>query len=242
MRQAEVDGITEHQHRANHSSVLTVSDDVPMELSTADELDRMRSHWWWRPGWAVGRRMLTFHLTMEQAPAVREFAAQAREALTGIESQDRVPDRGLHLTMTGIGFEDEVTPQQLEDVSAEVFEHWSHMITQLPAPVLRFDSLFVAHESVMLLAEPDSWLEELARIQRSAVDRVMGAQEWGMFWPHLSVAYCNGPADPAPVIEALAPVAASAPERLEATPTLTLMRLGRDEHEYRWDVLRQVLP
>lgn len=210
-----------------------------MELSIAEDLDRMRDHWWWRPGWRVGRRMLTFHLTMEQAPAVREIGARAREVLAGFDAQDPVPDRGLHLTMTGVGFEDEVTPQQLEQVSGAVFDHWEQLAAQEPAPVLRFTTVFLAHESVMLLAEPSSWLEELARVQRAAVDEVFGAQERWAFWPHLTLAYANADADPAPIAQALAPLAASAPPALEAAPTLTLMRLGRDEHEYRWDVLRQ---
>lgn len=183
--------------------------------------------------------MHTFHLTMEDAPAVREFANRAREVLRGFASLDVVPDRGLHLTMTGIGFEDEVTQQQLDGVAGAVFDHWGRLTAQEPAPILRFDSVFVAHESVMLLAEPAPWLEELARIQRAAVDAVIGEQDWGTFWPHLSLSYANADADPAPIARALAPLADASPAVIEAAPTLTLMRLGRDEHEYRWDVLRQ---
>lgn len=199
----------------------------------------MRDHWWWRPGWRVGRRMFTFHLTMEQGPEVREFASRAREVLGGFPSLDVVPERGLHLTMTGIGFADAVTEQQLDEVAGRVFDHWDHLVTRGPSPALRFTSVFVAHESVMLIAEPAPWLEELARIQRAAVDAVIGEQDWGHFWPHLTLSYVNADADPAPVARALAPVAETAPAALEAAPTLTLMRLGRDVHEYRWDVLRQ---
>lgn len=210
-----------------------------MELRVAEDLDHIRDHWWWRPGWREGRRMHTFHLTMEQAPAVREFASRAREVLGGFASLDVVPDRGLHLTMTGIGFEDEVTQQQLANVGKRVFDHWERLTAQDPAPTIRFTSVLVAHESVMLIAEPAPWLEELARIQRAAVDEVIGEQDWGRFWPHLSLSYVNADDDPGPIAHALAPLAHASPAAIEAAPTLTLMRLGRDEHEYRWDVLRQ---
>lgn len=210
-----------------------------MKLSAAEDLDRTRDHWWWRPGWAPGRRMITFHLTMEHAPAVRELASAAREALAPFDALDLVPERGLHLTMTGVGFADELTDAQVQQISERVFTAWQQQTARPVPPRLEFGELFVAHESAMLLAEPSPWLAELSQAQRDAVDEIVGPQSWGMFWPHLSVAYCNGAIDPVPLIEALTPVAAAAPEQIHARPTLTLMRLGRDEHEYAWDVLRQ---
>jgi hypothetical protein len=60
-------------------------------------------HWWWRPGWAPGRRMYTFHVTFEDQPAVQEPAAEARQRLAGLDGLDLVPGRWLHLTTQGVG-------------------------------------------------------------------------------------------------------------------------------------------
>lgn len=60
-----------------------------MQIDIAEGLTKMRSHWHWRPGWAVGRRMYTFHLTMD-----------------------------------GVGFTDEVTHAELDEVAEIVFETW----------------------------------------------------------------------------------------------------------------------
>ena len=32
-------------------------------MTTAD--DRMTSHWWWRPGWSVGRAVYTWYVTFD---------------------------------------------------------------------------------------------------------------------------------------------------------------------------------
>ena len=41
------------------------------------------------------------------------------------------------------------------------------------------------------------------------------------------------------MIDSLAPVVDTVPGDISAIPTLTLMRLGRDEHIYTWEVIQQ---
>lgn len=206
-----------------------------MRVRIAEGVEQTRDHWRWRPGWRPGRRMYTLHLTMEQAPAVHELAAAARRALAGCALLDPVPPEGLHLTMTGLGFTDEVPDAGLAEVSERVYEDWAGL-----GPVeLVFNSVLVTHESVMLTTEPAAWLDVLVDLQRGAVDEVLGARQWGGFWPHLSLAYCNGVMPARSLETPLSDALEGLPDRVRATPTLTLMRLGRDTHVYRWDVLRQ---
>ena len=168
--------------------------------------------------------MCTFHLTMERADAVRGLARSVRPVLERFECVDPVPESWLHLTMNGLGFAD------------EVFALWS----SLDDPVLRFTHLFVGLEGATLVAERSDWLMALARAQRAVIDRLLGPREWGDFWPHVSLCYFNGPMDPGPLVGALAPVLDAVPDGVDVAPALTLMRLGRDERVYTWEVLRRV--
>lgn len=75
-------------------------------------LDTLTNHRWWRPGWRVGRSFYTWHLTFDDHPQVADLARrwQAGIDLAGL---DHIPADGLHLTMQGIGFTDEVPPDDL---------------------------------------------------------------------------------------------------------------------------------
>ncbi len=85
---------------------------------------RMRDHWWWRPGWHVGRRAYTFHITFDDDTAVdgiaelRRLASEYQRALTTLPGLDMVPLRWLHLTMQNVGFTDEVSEADARAVLA----------------------------------------------------------------------------------------------------------------------------
>lgn len=115
--------------------------------------------------------MYTFHLTMEQAPAVLALAASTRPALDSLPALDPVPLEGLHLTMNGVGFTDEVTHAELDEVADRVFQTW-------PGDGLRevlFDRALIVDEGVMLTsATPPPWLADLNRTQRHVIDLVLG--------------------------------------------------------------------
>ena len=66
----------------------------------------MRDHWWWRPGWKVGRRFWTWHYTFETCPALHELVAAYQGLLEELPTLDLIPQRWLHLTVQGLGFVD----------------------------------------------------------------------------------------------------------------------------------------
>ena len=207
-----------------------------MDLDILPDTFETRDHWWWRPGWRPGRRMHTMHLTLQNAPDSETTIRRVQESLASVDAVHPVPVEGLHLTMTGVGFTDEVTAAQLDEVAEQVFAR----AEALEVAPLVLESMLIASEAVMLCARKDPWLHQLLTIQRDAVDEVQGPREWGPFHPHVSVAYADGTTSIDKVRDALAdhvaPLEAVEVER----PMLTLMRLGRDRRVYEWDVVREL--
>jgi hypothetical protein len=87
-----------------------------------EQLDRMRGHWWWRPGWRHGRRYYTWHLTFDNADDLHALVRHYHAELADIPELDPVPLTGLHLTMQGIGFVDEVSESGVRTIAARASE------------------------------------------------------------------------------------------------------------------------
>jgi hypothetical protein len=66
------------------------------------ELEPMRDHWWWRPGWRVGRSFYTWHVTFANQPAAHQLASDYTPVLAKLPMLDPIPVRWLHLTTQGI--------------------------------------------------------------------------------------------------------------------------------------------
>lgn len=207
-----------------------------MRLTTVKSPET-RDHFGPNP-WAPGEHRLTFHLTLQASPEVYDAALRVQDALEGQEHVRPVPRAWLHLTMSNLGREDEVDRVDLADVADRVFDQWSRFAGQR----IHYDQLLIADESVMLTARDDKWLQDLAEVQRRAVDDLLGERPWRRLQPHTSLAYLKGPIRVPELAESLAPVAASLPEAIEAPPVLTLMSLSRETGDYTWQVLRDEGP
>lgn len=207
-----------------------------MRLGIEEGVSETADHWWWRPGWRPGRRMVTLHVTVPFEAELHDLARRTAPVLARLGAFDPVPVHGLHLTMTGVGFTDELDPGQAEQVWDEVMAALPHLE---PAPIV-LDRLSLGSGGAMLAGPPMPWLQELCQAQREAVDRMRGSSEdRGPFHPHISLAYANGAMPMGQVAEALAPIAEQTPPLTLHRPVLTMMRLGRDTHEYAWDVLAE---
>lgn len=195
-----------------------------------------RNHWWWRPGWAMGTRYYTWHLTFEHCHELHLLASRLRPALARHPAQDVIPDGWLHLTMTGVGFQAEVTDAQLERIAAEVFDD----LPGLPSGVLTLESVLVADEGVLMPARKQLWLMELSALQRRVVEGVVGHAEWdGPLWPHVSLSYASGVAPVAPLVADLQAVVPPQESLAVARPRVTLLRINRDSRQYQWEVVDQ---
>jgi 2'-5' RNA ligase len=201
-----------------------------MPLTHATQL---RNHWWWRPGWNAKRRFYTWHLTFDGQHQLHQLVSAYQDALSDVPGLDLIPVPWLHLTVQGVGFTDEVRPDQARAIADAA----SQRLAALPPIELTFHKPVIRPEA---LALPPAPMQPLATIRDTIRDGI--ADLWGSddvpetdnrFDPHLSLAYVNtnGPADAAH--QALTRVY---PELAQITiKEASLIVLRRDEHLYRWD-------
>ncbi|WP_445520834.1 2'-5' RNA ligase family protein [Streptomyces sp. NEAU-174] len=192
----------------------------------------MRNHWWWRPGWGVGRRFYTWHLTFEGQHDVHRLAAEYRAGLGPLgPALTPIPDRWLHLTMQGIGFVNEVAER---DVKA-VVEAARARLLAVPAFDLQLGPEVIDPEAVLLPAHPSEPVQDVRDAIRAAIGDVLGEvpESADGFRPHVSVAYSAADGPAAPVSKALAALDAR-PAHARIT-TAELIVIHRDNLMYEWE-------
>ncbi|CAM5548963.1 2'-5' RNA ligase family protein [Streptomyces antimycoticus] len=192
----------------------------------------MRDHWWWRPGWSVGRRFYTWHLTFEGQHDAHRLAAEYRAALAPLgPALTLIPDRWLHLTMQGIGFVHEV-PEK--DVRA-ILEAARARLAAVPAFDLQLGPEVIDPEAVLLPAHPSEPVQSVRDAIRSAIGDILGdvPENADGFRPHVSVAYSAADGPIAPMSKALAALDAR-PAHARIT-TAELIVIHRDNHMYEWE-------
>lgn len=207
---------------------------------TTDEASRLRDHWWPRPGWRPGRIMLTWHVTFENATDLRSMVAQYQRALDGLPGLSIVPVEWLHLTVQGVGYEDE-TPH--EDVTAVVRAVRKELSALSPFD-LTFGRPLIFGEAIAIRPEQTEPLQHLLTAIRSAIANALGTdavptgpEQAHGFRPHLTIAYSGIDADATPYREALGNV-----QQQPVTVTVATATLIRQERQlnpqwlYRWTV------
>lgn len=200
-------------------------------------LEPMRNHWWWRPGWRVGRSFYTWHLTLAVDPGARELVASYEPLLRQLSMLDAVPLKWLHLTVQGIGFTDEVNEDDLQQIIAAARARCA----QLAPITLNLGPAHLDPETIQLPVTPLGPLVELRNTIRAAISDVWGIEnvpEPAVFRPHVTLGYSNagGPAEP--IAEALA---GYPPHTTQATATaISLIDLNRDHQEYQWNDIAEL--
>jgi 2'-5' RNA ligase len=205
------------------------------DLKPGEHAVSVRNHWWWRPGWRVGRRFYAFHVTFESQPSLYNLAATYRTALAGMRTVTLVPDQWLHLTMQGLDFADRIQPSALDRVAAEA----GTILDQLSPITVQFQEVVVADEAIAMPASPPGPLQQLRGAVREAIGRVFGhdqiPEDPRRFRPHVSVAYltAEGAADPY-----VAAVSGVHPEPAAVSiDHVSLIEMHRDNRMYEWDTL-----
>jgi 2'-5' RNA ligase len=201
------------------------------------QIDAMRNHWWWRPGWRTGRRFYTWHLTFDGQADVHRLAAEYRSALTSLGSLlTPIPDRWLHLTMQGIGF---VGETREPDVKA-IVEAARTRLAAIPAFDLQIGPEVLDPEAVLLHVHPDEPVRAVRNAIRSAIGDVLHdvPEKAEGFTPHVSVAYsaADGPAEP--VARVLAGLDVT-PAEAHVT-SAELIVIHRDHQMYEWESFAKV--
>jgi 2'-5' RNA ligase len=196
------------------------------------QTETMRNHWWWRPGWNVGRRFYTWHLTFDGQDDVHRLAAEYRSALAPLgDALTPIPDRWLHLTMQGIGFVGETKEQDLNAIvdAARI------RLAAIPAFDVHIGPEVLDPEAVLLHVHPDGPVRTVRNTIREAIGDVLDEvpENAEGFTPHVSVAYSatDGPAEP--IAQILASLALT-PAQARIT-TAELIVIHRDNKMYEWE-------
>ncbi|MGH3837948.1 MAG: 2'-5' RNA ligase family protein [Pseudonocardiaceae bacterium] len=193
----------------------------------------MRDHWWWRPGWRVGRSFYTWHVTFNDHPAVHRLAADYAPVLNDLPTLDPIPIRWLHLTIQGIGFTDEVDRADVDAIADAARDRSAALapftITLGPA---RVDP-----EALMLPVHPAEPVTRLRTAIRAAIADVWGPdnvpEAANGFCPHVSLAYSNAAGPAEPIIQRLAARSVTAAEI--TVRRAALIDLNRDHRAYEWN-------
>jgi 2'-5' RNA ligase len=200
------------------------------------EIEPMRSHWWWRPGWRIGRSFYTWHITFaEQAEAARLVDDYA-PVLAELPVLDPVPLRWLHLTMQGIGFTDEVSRGDV----GRIISAAQKRCADLEPFAVTIGPAHVDPETIQMPVRPVEPLAAVRLAIRNAIGDVWDdvperAEGWR---PHVSLGYSNAAGPAEPVAAALAARGEHVAEvRVDA---VSLIDLNRDRQAYEWTEVRSV--
>ncbi|MEC3997211.1 2'-5' RNA ligase family protein [Actinacidiphila sp. DG2A-62] len=196
----------------------------------------MANHWWWRPGWSVGRRFYTWHLTWDTEPDIHRFAEGYRQALAPAGGLDLIPNQWLHLTMQGVGFVEDITNSEVEAISQAA----GARLARLDPFRLTFGTPVIDPEAILVPVQPAEPVRRLRSEVRAAIGEVLNdvPESADGFTPHVSLAYSNteGPAAP----HAAAVADAHVPPATALVTHADLIIIHRDHQMYEWTTVKQV--
>jgi 2'-5' RNA ligase len=196
----------------------------------------MTNHWWWRPGWDVGRRFYTWHLTFDGQTDVHRLADAYRDGLADVPDLTLIPDQWLHLTMQGIGFVGEVDEKAVQ----AIVEAATTRLASVPAFDIELGPAVLDPEAILLEVRPEGPVRTVRDTIRAAIGDVLPEvpERADGFSPHVSVAYSASEGPAAPSAEALTRL--DAPPAKTRITTAELIVLHRDNLMYEWEPYAQV--
>lgn len=207
-----------------------------MTDTTGDEcVSHVQNHWWWRPGWRQGRHFYAYHFTFEGSSELHGLVERYQNKIRHLTIFDLIPQQWLHLTMCGVGFVDEVTPDELAAINATV----EQLAARTPPINVTFSHAVVRPEAVYLPAQPTDRLVTLHSAVLMAIRETLGdsrihqlPEQAAGYRPHVSVAYANSNGTAQPIHDALgATTLGSADVTLNELP---LLEFDRDNGMYQW--------
>ncbi len=189
----------------------------------------MTSHWD-RPGWRPGRASYHWMVLTRPDPQLLGLIQQAQAALSGHPGLDPIAPEGIHLTVSRIGWTDEVSPAQAAQVAAAGTARCAGL-RQIDVEV---GPLAGSTGAIRFSVSPWHRLLELHSRLRTATMDVLGeraAPALGVFRPHLGIAYSNRRQPAAPLVRAAARLRHLAPVPVLIS-AVELVRLERAANSY----------
>ncbi|MFC3964380.1 2'-5' RNA ligase family protein [Nocardia jiangsuensis] len=207
---------------------------MAIEETSHDEHAVTRDHWWWRPGWSIGKSFYTWHITFRSASPVRELSDVFAPTLSAVPTMELVSAEGLHITVQGIGFTD-VVPRSDVD---RIVDATRRNLAELARFTVTIGPPIVDSETIQLpIADPEPLRAVRDRLQ-TAIAEVWGAanvpDQGSAYRPHLTVSYSTGVA---PIEELRGKLEADQFDGYTITDMVSevsLIELNRDHGRYEW--------
>jgi len=200
--------------------------------------ERLADHWYWRPGHRPGRNYLTWYFVFDDQ-TLRDYVARYQRALADLDYLDPVPADGIHMTIQGVGFPDEISPE----AAARIGENAAAGLVDIAPFTLTVGPIASYPGGTFLRAAPWRPVAEVRERLRRAVATELGADqvpaEPARFKPHISVTYCNATPPADELIGRLTELRQVPPIVVPVT-SVSLLELRREGHTYRWTTRHSV--
>jgi 2'-5' RNA ligase len=197
-----------------------------------NSLTSMINHWD-RPGWSPGRRAYYWYLTFDSTD-LRALAARCQASLP-TTYLDHVPLDGLHLTLPKVGWADELTEDQIEQVVRAATQD----VALFPRFELEVGPLAGSSGAVRFSVNPWDPVNSLfATLSRAGRDNT-GLNFDNSFRPHIGIAYCNAAIDATDLIATVRELRSLPPVRIEITE-VELVLLERRGRSYAWSLQHSI--
>jgi 2'-5' RNA ligase len=200
-------------------------------------IQRLADHWV-RADWPSSRHYVTWYVVFRD-PAVHAYAARFQRELADLDYLDPIPADGLHMTIQGVAYRDQLDDDQINAIARRGVERCAEL-----APFdLCLGPISGFRAGTFVRAEPWAPVKRLRERLRGAIADVLGADalapDAAPFKPHMSITYCHADAPAAPLIERLARLRND--ERVATTiHSVELLDLYRHDLAYHWTTIASV--
>ncbi|MFI6364262.1 2'-5' RNA ligase family protein [Nocardia sp. NPDC050630] len=179
-------------------------------------------------------------MTFTDNSRVRRLVDLFEPILAQIPTMDPVGEEGLHITIQGIGFTDEVVARDAERIADAAAEHLSR---RQPFDA-RIGPPTVDAETVGMPISNTESFQQVRHALQQAIAEVWGIdnvpERHDRFQPHLTLAYSTGVAPMAVLRDLLTRNQLSDIEVVEQVKAVSLIELNRDNHRYEWREIAKV--
>jgi len=200
-------------------------------------IQRLGDHWV-REDWPFSRHYVTWYVVFRD-PAVQAYAARFQRELAELDCLDPIPADGLHMTVQGVAYRDQLSEEQINAIARRGAERCA----DLPSFDVSLGPISGFRAGTFVRAEPWAPIERLRNRVRAAIADVIGADalppQGAPFKPHMSVTYCHADAPAAPLIERLGRLRSA--ERITTNiRSVELLDLYRHDLAYHWTTIASV--
>lgn len=198
----------------------------------------MRDHWLWRPEWTPERTCLYWYLTFQEHEIASAVGEPALEEVRRAPWLDAIPPRWCHVTLTDIGFADELADSEVRRVHDAV----ARSVSREERIPLALGPVQTDRSALVLATGPLSRLRRIKTAVRRATSDVLGDRHADVhrhvFWPHVSLGYVNRSVD-ARTVGRLMGELPGMDSRIDVD-ALTLAAVTRRDRHYQWEVRARV--